>query len=113
MVVLVSKLMMKILHLLTGISQTSQVWMSHGDTIVSIPDDFHIIASTESVKVAAFKIENELTYGIQFHPEVTHSTEGKQLMHNFVVEICGCKQDWTADAFVEQTISSLKSKTWR
>ncbi|MEO6684739.1 MAG: glutamine-hydrolyzing GMP synthase [Dyadobacter sp.] len=96
--------------LLTGISQASQVWMSHGDTIVSIPDDFHIIASTESVKVAAFKIENELTYGIQFHPEVTHSTDGKQLMHNFVVGICGCKQDWTADAFVEQSISALKAK---
>jgi GMP synthase (glutamine-hydrolysing) len=96
--------------LLAGLSNQSQVWMSHGDTIVSIPDNFKIIASTESVQVAAFKIENELTYGIQFHPEVTHSTEGKKLMENFVVNICGCQQDWTSESFVEQTIQNLKIK---
>ena len=96
--------------LLAGISPSSQVWMSHGDTIVRIPETFHVIASTESVHVAAFKIEDELTYGIQFHPEVTHSTEGKKLMHNFVSNICGCKQNWTAESFVEQTISQLRIK---
>ena len=96
--------------LLAGISESSQVWMSHGDTIVRIPDNFKIIASTDSVKVAAFKIENELTYGIQFHPEVTHSTEGKQLLENFVVNICGCKQDWTSESFAEQSIHNLKIK---
>jgi GMP synthase (glutamine-hydrolysing) len=96
--------------LLAGLSETSQVWMSHADTIVRIPDDFRIIASTESVEVAAFKIENELSYGIQFHPEVTHTTEGKQLLHNFVVGICGCRQDWTAESFVESTIHSLRMK---
>ncbi|TDB68158.1 glutamine-hydrolyzing GMP synthase [Arundinibacter roseus] len=96
--------------LLAGLSETSQVWMSHADTIVRIPENFRIIASTESVEVAAFKIENELTYGIQFHPEVTHSTEGKQLLHNFVVGICGCRQDWTSESFVETTIQGLRTR---
>jgi GMP synthase (glutamine-hydrolysing) len=96
--------------LLAGLSESSQVWMSHGDTIVRTPESFHIIASTESVKVAAFKIEDELTYGIQFHPEVTHTTEGKKLMYNFVAKICGCKQDWTSESFVEQTVSHLRQK---
>lgn len=94
--------------LLAGLSETSQVWMSHADTIVRIPESFHIIASTESVEVAAFKIEDELTYGIQFHPEVTHSTEGKQLLHNFVVNICGCKQEWTSESFVDTAIENLR-----
>jgi GMP synthase (glutamine-hydrolysing) len=96
--------------LLAGLSEISQVWMSHADTIVRIPKSFHIIASTESVEVAAFKIEDELSYGIQFHPEVTHSTEGKQLLHNFVVNICGCQQDWTSESFVETTIENLRLK---
>lgn len=96
--------------LLAGLSETSQVWMSHADTIVRIPDNFRVIASTESVQVAAFKIEDELSYGIQFHPEVTHSTEGKQLLRNFVVNICGCRQDWTAESFVETTIQNLRLK---
>jgi GMP synthase (glutamine-hydrolysing) len=96
--------------LLAGLSDASQVWMSHGDTIVSTPANFQVIASTESVRVAAFKIEDEPTYGIQFHPEVTHSTDGKQLLHNFVVDICGCHQDWTSESFAEMTISQLKEK---
>lgn len=96
--------------LLAGLTDTSQVWMSHADTIVRIPDNFHIIASTESVEVAAFKIENELTYGIQFHPEVTHSTEGKKLLQNFVLNICTCRQDWTTESFVESTIHALRTK---
>ncbi|GHB80276.1 glutamine-hydrolyzing GMP synthase [Persicitalea jodogahamensis] len=96
--------------LLAGISETSQVWMSHADTIKRIPDNFRVIASTPSVEVAAFKIADELTYGIQFHPEVTHSTEGKKLLHNFVVGICGCKQDWTTESFVESTIQALQTK---
>lgn len=96
--------------LLAGILETSQVWMSHADTIVRIPENFKVIASTESVAVAAFKIEQELTYGIQFHPEVTHSSEGKKLLHNFVVGICSCRQDWTAESFVETTIHSLRTK---
>lgn len=97
-------------HLLKEISLDSQVWMSHGDTISALPDNFEIIASTPSVKVAAFKIKDETTYGIQFHPEVTHSTEGKELLRNFVMHIAGCSQDWTPDLFVETTVAELKAK---
>ena len=96
--------------LMRNISANSQVWMSHGDTISSIPDNFEIIASTDSVKVAAYQITNTNTYCIQFHPEVTHSTDGKQLLENFLVDICNCSQDWTPDAFIETTIASLKEK---
>jgi GMP synthase (glutamine-hydrolysing) len=88
----------------------SQVWMSHGDTIVEIPSSFEILSSTETVRVAAYKVKGETTFGIQFHPEVTHSLQGKELLRNFVVHICGCSQDWTPDAFVETTISELKNK---
>ena len=96
--------------LLKEISLDSQVWMSHGDTISALPENFGIIASTSSVNVAAFKIEDENTYGIQFHPEVTHSEEGKTLLRNFVVHICHCSQDWTSDIFVESTVEALKQK---
>ncbi len=96
--------------LLDSISPISQVWMSHGDTIVSVPESFQIIGETDSVKVAAFHIEGEPTYGIQFHPEVTHSVEGKSILKNFVVDICGCSQNWTSESFVESTITDLKAK---
>ena len=97
-------------ELLKEISTDSQVWMSHADTISSIPDKFEVIASTPSVKIAAFKLKGEPLYGIQFHPEVTHTLEGKNLLRNFVVHICKCAQDWTPDQFVESTISELKMK---
>ena len=96
--------------LLKNIPKDSQVWMSHGDTIAAIPDNYEVIASTDTVRVAAFHVSGTNTYGIQFHPEVTHSTDGKQLLENFLVDICGCSQDWTADSFVETTIASLKEK---
>jgi GMP synthase (glutamine-hydrolysing) len=96
--------------LLNGMSDNSQVWMSHGDTILRAPDDFKVTTSTESVKVAGFKIMNEETYGIQFHPEVYHTTDGKALLKNFLVDICNCTQIWTPDSFIESTISSLKNK---
>jgi GMP synthase (glutamine-hydrolysing) len=97
-------------ELLKGVGDHSQVWMSHGDTIKSIPSNFECIASTEDVRVAGYQIQGEQTYGIQFHPEVYHSTDGKQMIQNFVVDICGCKQDWTPDAFVETTVEGLKKK---
>lgn len=96
--------------LFKGMSMNSQVWMSHGDTIEKLPADCKVIASTADVKNAAFKVGQETTYGIQFHPEVYHSTEGKCLLYNFVVNICGCAQDWTPDSFVETTVAELKQK---
>jgi GMP synthase (glutamine-hydrolysing) len=96
--------------LLKEMTHGSQVWMSHGDTIKEVPAGFEVIASTESVRVAAFKVQGESTYGIQFHPEVTHSLEGKNLLRNFVVGICGCDQDWTSDTFIDSTVADLKKK---
>lgn len=96
--------------LFNGVSEHSQVWMSHGDTITQVPSHFKLIANTETVTVAAFQVDGQQTYGIQFHPEVTHSLEGKTILKNFVVDICGCKQDWTSAAFAESTVQSLKEK---
>jgi len=97
-------------ELLRGMSTHSQVWMSHADTIASLSGEFEIIACTSSVKIAAFQKKGEKVFGIQFHPEVTHTLEGKKLLHNFVVNICGCTQNWTPDLFVESTISALRKK---
>lgn len=96
--------------LLKDLSHGTQVWMSHGDTITNLPDNFKVIASTKDVKVGAFSIENEKTYGIQFHPEVYHTSEGLVLLNNFVADICGCKQDWTPKSFIESTILDLQEK---
>ncbi|MBC7654388.1 MAG: glutamine-hydrolyzing GMP synthase, partial [Oligoflexus sp.] len=96
--------------LMKELPSRSQVWMSHGDTIKDIPENFEIIASTDSVKVAAYQIKDSQTFGIQFHPEVTHSTDGKQLLQNFLLDICGCTQDWTPFAFAEETIDALKEQ---
>ncbi|MBT8252664.1 MAG: glutamine-hydrolyzing GMP synthase, partial [Bacteroidia bacterium] len=93
-----------------GISDGSQVWMSHGDTIQKLPDNGVRLASTHDVENAAFKITGEKTYGIQFHPEVYHTTDGKQLLHNFLIDIAGIHPDWTPDSFVEETVDDLKEK---
>lgn len=97
-------------NLLKEISLDTQVWMSHSDTIASVPSEFEVIASTSTVPVAAFRIKGQEMYGIQFHPEVTHTTEGKNILRNFVVHICGCAQDWTPDQFVESAIAELTNK---
>jgi len=96
--------------LFSGVAPGTQVWMSHGDTIVHIPDDYSITGSTEDVKVAAFKINGEQTWGIQFHPEVYHTTEGTRMLGNFVNGICGCRGDWTPESFVEMTVRSLREQ---
>ncbi|KAF0235659.1 MAG: hypothetical protein FD181_3370 [Prolixibacteraceae bacterium] len=96
--------------LFNNINLHTQVWMSHGDTIVNMPKNYKVIASTEDVNFAAFKIDDEPSWGIQFHPEVYHTTEGKQLLENFVSGICGCRQDWTPDSFIETTVADLKQK---
>ncbi|MDG1023190.1 MAG: glutamine-hydrolyzing GMP synthase [Flavobacteriaceae bacterium] len=92
------------------VTENSQVWMSHADTILNLPEGAALLASTEDVENAAFKIKNEETYAIQFHPEVYHSNDGKQILENFLVHISGVKQDWTPDSFVESTIKELKEK---
>jgi GMP synthase (glutamine-hydrolysing) len=101
-------------QLLAGISDKSQVWMSHADTIMHIPDQFELLAGTESVEIAAFRAKEGAfaapVYCLQFHPEVTHTLEGSQILKNFVLNIAGCKPDWTPDSFVEQTVSELKAK---
>lgn len=96
--------------LFKNISDNSQVWMSHADTILSIPDHYTVLASTHDVKVAGFSVNNEQTWGIQFHPEVYHSLEGAQLLKNFVIDICGCKGSWTSSSFIDTTVAELKQK---
>lgn len=96
--------------LFAGVSASTQVWMSHGDTITQLPEGYTLLASTDSVRNAAFRIDGEETYGIQFHPEVFHSTEGSTILKNFVVGICNCHQDWTPDSFVETTVTELKAR---
>ena len=96
--------------LMQGVPSPTQVWMSHGDTITSVPDTYRVIASTEDVRYAAFRIEGERSWGIQLHPDVYHSTDGIMLLRNFVVGICGCKQNWTPESFVETTVRELREK---
>jgi len=96
--------------LLNNVPVNTQVWMSHGDTIKTLPNGYKVIASTGDIEVGAYASENEDTYGLQFHPEVYHTTEGKQILGNFLREICGCHQEWTPESFIESTVSGLKSK---
>ena len=99
---------------LKDIPQNSQIWMSHGDTIIEIPSGFKLLAGTESIPVAAFRSEEQTfgqpVYGIQFHPEVTHTLDGKALLENFVKNIAGCHTEWTPASFVEHTIAELKTQ---
>lgn len=97
-------------NLLHDISINTQVWMSHGDTITKLPDEYSIGASTKDVEIGAFKNNNEQTYGIQFHPEVYHTSEGKKILKNFVVDISKAEQSWTPEVFAEITIKELKEK---
>lgn len=95
-------------ELFKGIENGSQVWMSHGDTIVSLPENAKRVAETADVKNAAYCFEGESTYCIQFHPEVYHSTDGKTLLENFLKNVCHCSQNWTPDSFIDSTIANLK-----
>lgn len=96
--------------LFKGMREHTQVWMSHGDTITAIPDNFQIIASTDKVQIAAYQIKGEQVWGVQFHPEVYHSEDGTQLLKNFVVDVCGCHQSWSASSFVDTTVAELKEQ---
>jgi GMP synthase (glutamine-hydrolysing) len=99
--------------LLKNLTQASQVWMSHGDSIKELPQHFDLLATTDTIPVAAFRHLNNGTkplYGLQFHPEVYHSIEGKKLLYNFLINICGCKQDWTPVHFINDTVDALKKQ---
>lgn len=101
--------------LLKNVSAQSQAWMSHSDTIKELPTGFELLADTASIPVAAFKksangVQSFPLYGVQFHPEVYHTTEGKKVINNFLVNICGCKQDWTPAHFITDTVEALKKQ---
>ena len=95
--------------LLDGIRAGSQVWMSHGDTITRLPDTFRVIARTDDVEAAAFRVDGEQTWGVQFHPEVFHTEDGTRLLDNFLTQ-CGCARDWTPASFIESTVAELKAR---
>jgi GMP synthase (glutamine-hydrolysing) len=100
--------------LLNEVAKESHVWMSHADSILELPSNFEVLATTDSIPIAAFRMTqnngNKPLYGLQFHPEVYHSAEGKKILKNFLVETCGCKQDWTPAHFVSDTVKALKEK---
>lgn len=96
--------------LFKGIEEGTQVWMSHGDSIKKIPTNAHLIASTPHIPIAAFEFNDEPTFALQFHPEVTHSTDGKKLICNFLFDICACAGDWTTTSFIDDTITELRNK---
>src|ERR1043165_5725079 len=108
--------------LLNDVTEKSQVWMSHADTILSLPEGFELLATTENIPVAAFRKsangihDSRLTthdfplYGLQFHPEVYHSIEGKKILRNFLVHICGCSQEWTPAHFISDAVDLLKKQ---
>ncbi|MDX1956522.1 MAG: glutamine-hydrolyzing GMP synthase [Chitinophagaceae bacterium] len=98
--------------LLKNVMESSQVWMSHADTILELPGGFDLLATTENIPVAAFKRTKGThpLYGLQFHPEVYHSIEGKKILHNFLVEVCGCSQDWTPAHFISDTVEALRNQ---
>jgi len=93
-----------------GVDATSVVWMSHGDRVVSIPEGFEVLATSKNANYAAICHKEKNFYGIQFHPEVTHSVDGKQILHNFIFEIVGAKPDWSMDSFLETKIAEIKAQ---
>ena len=93
-----------------SVSQTSVVWMSHGDTITKVPPYFEAQATTENGTLAAFKIKDKPIFGLQFHPEVTHTEDGKLILQNFIVNVCGCQQSWTPDNFIHSTVDAIKEQ---
>ncbi len=93
-----------------NIKSGTQVWMSHGDTITELSKEYSVISATASIPVAAFEHSERNIFGLQFHPEVYHSTDGKTILKNFVIDICGCKGDWTALSFIDETVSQLKAQ---
>ena len=96
--------------LFKGIRKNTQVWMSHGDTITAIPDNFKVIASTDKVAIAAYQVTGEKIWGVQFHPEVNHTVNGQQMLHNFLYQVCGCTGDWTMEDYAKTAIEQIREK---
>ncbi|HAQ69515.1 MAG TPA: GMP synthase (glutamine-hydrolyzing) [Flavobacteriales bacterium] len=96
--------------IMKGVAEESQVWMSHGDTIFSLPEDTSIICSTKDVSIGGYMFDNEDTYALQFHPEVFHTTDGLTVVRNFAVGVCGCDQSWTPESYVETSVAQLKEQ---
>lgn len=94
--------------LTANLTDQTQVWMSHGDTITRLPENFRVISSTGDIRVGAFAVSGEDTFGLQFHPEVYHTTEGSRILSNFLMEVCRCKADWTPESFIDTTVAELK-----
>ena len=98
----------KALGVLKGLNRKERVWMSHGDTVFAIPSDFEVLAHTENCPVAAFKHKEKLIYGLQWHPEVIHTKNGMQMLHNFVFEVCKCEANWKMEDVIEKMIEEVK-----
>jgi GMP synthase (glutamine-hydrolysing) len=95
-------------RLFDGIEESMRVWMSHGDKLAKLPQDFHTVATSDNSEYAAIAHGSKPIYGLQFHPEVTHTQNGTTLLKNFAVGICGCKQDWTMEKFLEEQIAQIR-----
>jgi GMP synthase (glutamine-hydrolysing) len=96
-------------RLFQGLEDSMRVWMSHGDKLAKLPDGFHTIATSDNSEYAAITHDSDPIFGIQFHPEVTHTQHGTHLLKNFAVEICGCQQNWTMSAFLDQEITRIRT----
>ena len=96
--------------LFKGVREGTQVWMSHGDTITAVPENFKTIASTDKVAIAAYQVEGEQVWGVQFHPEVNHTVNGQQMLHNFLYQVCGCTGDWTMEDYAKTAIEQIREK---
>ena len=96
--------------LFKGFTQGSQVWMSHGDSIINLPDGFSVVGSSDSLATAAIANDERHIYGVQFHPEVHHTVEGKKVLHNFLYDICGLKGDWTTESFIDESIARIREQ---
>jgi GMP synthase (glutamine-hydrolysing) len=95
-------------RLFQGIENSMRVWMSHGDKLAKLPDGFHTVATSDNSEYAAIAHSEKSIYGLQFHPEVTHTQNGVKLLENFAMGVCGCKQDWTMAAFLDQEIAQIR-----
>jgi GMP synthase (glutamine-hydrolysing) len=98
----------KSIDVLKGLNHTERVWMSHGDTVQNLPKDFEVLAHSENCPVAAFRYMKKTIYGLQWHPEVVHTEHGKEMLRNFIFEVCKCKANWRPSSFIDEQIDEIK-----